>query len=103
MTPEGFKKHKDTPAFAAWLEGVEIEYLNTCGWCEFLGASPGWHENTEYRVKPTPKTVEMWVNVGHHMVMPTLYTNKTAADNRSGATRIACVPVTVTYTVGEGL
>ena len=102
MTPEGFKKHKDTPAFAAWLEGVEIEYLNTCGWCEFLGASPGWHENTEYRVKPTPKTVEVWVNVYPHGAAGA-YMDRIDANHIAGENRIACVPVTVTYTEGEGL
>ncbi len=103
MTPEGFKKHKDTPAFAAWLEGVEIEYLNTCGWSGCLGANPGWHENTEYRVKPTPKTIEVWVNVYPGYIGAFIYTSEFEANKSGGPDRIACVPVTVTYTEGEGL
>lgn len=99
MTPEGFKKHKHL--IEQWADGAEIEMECSCCWEPVV--EPSWVFHQEYRVKPAPKTVEMWVNVGHHMVMPTLYTNKTAADNRSGATRIACVPVTVTYTEGEGL
>jgi hypothetical protein len=102
MTPEGFKKHKDTPAFAAWLEGVEIEYLNTCGWCGCLGANPGWRENTEYRIKPTPKTVEIWVNIYPYAGV-TAYFSRQCADHTARTNRIACVPVTVTYTAGEGL
>ena len=102
MTPEGYLKHKDTPAFAAWLEGVEIEYLNTCGWCEFLGASPGWHENTEYRVKPTPQTIQIWVNI-YPFAEVAAYFSRGCADNAARLDRIACVPVTVTYTNGEGL
>lgn len=104
MTPEGFLKHKDTPVFAAWLEGAEIERsIPPTRW--LICSYPAWGEDTEYRIKPPPKTVEMWVNLysndGHSIEM---YSSKQSADNNAEVSkRIACVPVTMTYTEGEGL
>jgi len=104
MNREGIKKHK--VVFDAWLDGAEVEYSFAPGtdkWRSVVG-EPLWHSYLEYRIKPTPKTITRWTNV---YPSPTramaLYLNKREATISSCKDRIACVPVTITYTEGEGL
>ncbi len=103
MTPEGFKKHKHL--IEAWADGAEIEVRSdeTGYWRPTRPYDPTWAIEYEYRVKPTPKTVEMWVNVYPGYIGASIYTSEFDADNFVRINRIACVPVTVTYTEGEGL
>ncbi len=98
MTPEGFKKHKHL--IEQWADGAEIEMECSCCWEPVV--EPSWVFHQEYRVKPAPKTVEMWVNVYPHGAMG-VHMNRIDANHIAGENRIACVPVTVTYTKGEGL
>ena len=101
MTPEGFKKHKDL--IEAWADGAEIEeYKYFAGWTPMQEGEPAWSETITYRIKPTTKTIQVWVNVYPYAGVAA-YFSRGCADNAARTNRIACVPVTVTYTEGEGL
>ena len=48
MTP-----HKHAEAIKAWADGAKIEFKSKNGWQ--LCNDPGWYDDYEYRVAPTPK------------------------------------------------
>jgi hypothetical protein len=94
----------------AFEDGAKIERSRR------KGLIPMWEDTTiilwdwihhEYRVKQEPKTMTRWVNVNRPTdcapVIGGDYHTKEHADDMSSSTRIACVPVTITYVEGEGL
>lgn len=53
MTPEGYKEHKDTPAFKHWEEGGEIEVCCHLDGNWSIISSPKWDVNVKYRPRVT--------------------------------------------------
>ena len=47
------KPHKHAELIKAWADGAEIEVLDHDKWWSV--PSPGWMENSQYRIKPEPK------------------------------------------------
>jgi hypothetical protein len=109
-TREGICKHK--VMFDRWLEGKEIQYFvpgsNRWESVEY----PVWLETSQYRVRPERKTVTKWANCynsselyNHSHV--TIHDNRESADNANTVLalteREACVPVTISWILGEGL
>ncbi|KKN77922.1 hypothetical protein LCGC14_0354870 [marine sediment metagenome] len=101
MDREGIKKHR--AVFDAWLDGAEVEtkYSSQHAW-HYTG-QPDFVKHTEYRVKPVPETREVWVNVYPHRHSDQAYVTRNGANLGALEDRIACVPVTITFTPGEGL
>lgn len=103
MTREGILKHKEV--FDAWLEGAEVECFDDSpsqlGW--FLCPHPDFLLGARYRVKPQSQTRMTWVNIYPEEQVFYAYSSRKAADQGEGTQRIACVPVTITWTEGEGL
>ncbi len=103
MDREGIKKHK--AVFDAWLDGAKIEVRypgNVWIPAGGTGNTSEFSYGLEYRVKPEPKTREVWVNV--YSGFDEIYRNpKTAHANITGGCIACAVPVTITFTPGEGL
>ena len=55
------KPHKHADLIHAWAEGAEIEYrwTGTEKWEDCV--YPQWHEQAEYRIKPTPIKIDIVV------------------------------------------
>lgn len=58
-------RHKHADLIHAWAEGAEIQCLDSEDgeWVGYFdGAKPGWLDDHEYRIKPTPKpdVVQGW-------------------------------------------
>lgn len=93
------------PIMQGFLEGKTVQFRprGSNGWCWADLEHPGWQvADYEYRIKPDSKTVDYIANVypGGNIYF---HINKTMANMDASADRIACVPVKVTYTEGEGL
>ena len=99
MQREGIKKNK--VVFEAWLAGAAIEVKPENGQWQFI-KMPGFIASQEYRVKPETKTVKRWVNI-YPSGYGSLWATKAQAKPPRTDYCIACVPVEVTYTEGEGL
>lgn len=103
MNREAIKKHK--AVFDAWLDGVEIEYKHQ-GEGEWEAvANPAWYTGNDFRIKPQPQTRTMWVTIFSGGGGENYYLHDTITDAKKMDKfhQIACVPVEVTWTEGEGL
>ncbi len=94
------------PVLTAFKDGADIQCRRT----DFVGNwnaivdDPTWTvPDTEYRVKPVPQTREVWVNVYEAANSTIMHASKVMADASVKWPRIACVPVTINFTEGEGL
>jgi len=100
MSKEGMIKHREV--LNAWLDGAEIEYYNTYQG-RWISANPSmWDVSEQYRIKPAVQTRQAWVNV--YPDCTNSYNSRSNADRFADTDeRIACVPVTIKFTEGEGL
>jgi hypothetical protein len=56
------KPHKHAKIIKAWADGAEIEYRST-GFTEWFECpEPKWFIDFQYRVKPQPKIVKMYMH-----------------------------------------
>ena len=92
--------HKHRDVIVAWANGEKTEYLNpnTREW-EILDpeATPAFHEDYEYRIKPKRVKKEGWVNVSPvrtgSICAGALYTTQAYAEHFASDDRITCIRI----------
>jgi hypothetical protein len=57
------KPHKHAELIKAWADGAEIEVYNQIGDCWYSATVPLWDERNQYRIKPEPKKVLVYLYV----------------------------------------
>ena len=95
------KPHKHAKEIKAWADGAEIEYLTSSATWR-TSETPGWYENTEYRIKPQPKPDVVWfmgfstdeggvcyMDLRHLMVALWQHQLKITIDGETGKTKSA--------------
>ena len=53
------KPHKYAELIKAWADGAEIEVLDNYMEWKDIGAYTSWHEQSVYRIKPTPIKIDV--------------------------------------------
>lgn len=100
MDREGLKEHWDV--VEAWVfDEAEVEHQDNGGTWQKTGEVPNFYKNVKYRVKPQHQTRIVWVNIYANNVV--CHNTEEIANGHGQLGRLACAPVEVTWTEGEGL
>lgn len=92
------------PLIQALIDGkqIQVKFDNCDAWDSIDDFSFNYSPEC-YRIKPERKTITRWVNVYHNGLNCVVCNTKEEAEYGHVGSRIACVPVTITYEEGEGL
>ena len=63
------KPHVHAELIKAWADGAEIQVFDEIGQSWWDMPNPDWHDNRQYRIKPTPKPdLRLFYFVSDHVV-----------------------------------